>query len=445
MSLPLSIPIFRAFDHSTGAPLAGGKLFSFYAGSSTPLGTFTDATLGTPNANPTILDANGEAIIFPNPTLSYKFILQNAAGVVQWTIDGFSVTSTAATASATNAGKNLVTEGDFTGWQEKQTYVLGAAASVVSDCWACRVASGTPGHFTVSQQSAALPNGLSSALRFQRNVGQTDAGSVTVCHNIEPYVAQEVQGQFLTLSYWMQCGANFSGGLAPIVSIRSGSAVYEGWQNAGLYSGEQVLASQAKALTTSWQQFFLVTPIVVPVGSVSELGVMFGADLSGTGTGYNFSGTAGANDWFQIARVQLEVGTTVSAFEILTDLEDLTRRQRRYFKTFPPGINPVQNPATTLFGALRFTQPVAAATLMKFMAQHPYWQQWQQTPFTPVLTTYNPLAANAQMRNVTRANDCTLTGANSDINNVVLVNATSSAGSAAGDENAIHLTIDKRF
>lgn len=449
MSLPLSIPIFRAFDHSTGAPLAGGKLFSFYAGTSTPLGTFSDATLGTPNANPTILDANGEALIFPNPTLLYKFILQNAAGVVQWTIDNYSVSSTASTASATNAGKNLVTEGNFTGWQEKQSYVLGAVGSVVSDCWAVRVPTGNPAHFTVSQSSIALPTFNASALRFQRNAGQTDVGSVTVLHTLEPYVCQETQGQFLTLSYWMRCGANFSGGLAPIVSIRGGTVGYESWQNTGAYTGESVLASQSKALTTSWQQFSLVTPQIANAGGNNwgEIGVFFGADLSGTGTGYNFAGTAGAADYFEIAMVQLEVGTTVSAFEILTDLEDLMRRQRRYYKTFPPNINPVNNPATGLNGAVRFVQsmgPAAAGHGIPSLPALPT-AQGVVTGVTPTIISYNPQAANLQIRNLTRTNDCAATVLTSDSVGQTGGTFTTSAGSAAGDQLAVHFTIDRRF
>lgn len=86
---PLYPPKFRAFD-ANGDPLAGGKVNSYIAGTSTPLATYptyADALAGTnANANPTILDANGEASIFLQNTL-YKIILQNSANVTQWTLD----------------------------------------------------------------------------------------------------------------------------------------------------------------------------------------------------------------------------------------------------------------------------------------------------------------------------------------------------------------------
>lgn len=76
----------RYFD-ANGNPLAGGKLQSYVAGTTTPLATYTDEGGLTPNANPVILDANGEANIWVNPTLDYKFVLKDSADVVLWTVD----------------------------------------------------------------------------------------------------------------------------------------------------------------------------------------------------------------------------------------------------------------------------------------------------------------------------------------------------------------------
>jgi microcystin-dependent protein len=100
-------PKFRAFDHGTGAPLAGGKLSAFAAGTSTPQNTYSDQALTTPNANPVVLDSNGEASIYiPDSTL-YKFVLKDSTDVVQWTVDNVSMPSptagTPAAAVATGA------------------------------------------------------------------------------------------------------------------------------------------------------------------------------------------------------------------------------------------------------------------------------------------------------------------------------------------------------
>lgn len=76
----------RYFD-SNGLPLAGGQLFTYQAGTTTPQATYTDQTGGTPNANPIILDSQGYASMWLDQSLSYKFVLEDSNGVVQWTVD----------------------------------------------------------------------------------------------------------------------------------------------------------------------------------------------------------------------------------------------------------------------------------------------------------------------------------------------------------------------
>jgi hypothetical protein len=80
-------PVLRQrFLDANGNPLSGGKVFSYLAGTSTPTVTFTDQSGATPNANPVILDANGEANIWIGAG-SYKFILTNSNDVQQWVVD----------------------------------------------------------------------------------------------------------------------------------------------------------------------------------------------------------------------------------------------------------------------------------------------------------------------------------------------------------------------
>lgn len=76
----------RYFD-SNGAPLAGGKLYTYQAETTTLQATYTDQGGGTAQTNPIILDANGEAEFWADPTLSYKYVLYDANDVEQWSID----------------------------------------------------------------------------------------------------------------------------------------------------------------------------------------------------------------------------------------------------------------------------------------------------------------------------------------------------------------------
>jgi hypothetical protein len=88
----------RFFD-ANGDPLVGGKLYTYIAGTSTLLGTFTDAAGVTPNTNPVILDANGEAFVFLDSDSSYKFVLKDSSDVTQWTLDNVSNFADAPTAA----------------------------------------------------------------------------------------------------------------------------------------------------------------------------------------------------------------------------------------------------------------------------------------------------------------------------------------------------------
>jgi hypothetical protein len=94
-------PFFQAFSPQ-GAFLVGGQLFTYVAGTVTPQATYTDSTLGTPNANPVILDAYGSASVWLDPAKTYKFVLKDAFGnQVGRTVDQIQGSVTAATLSVT--------------------------------------------------------------------------------------------------------------------------------------------------------------------------------------------------------------------------------------------------------------------------------------------------------------------------------------------------------
>ena len=76
---------YRAFD-ANGNPLAGGKLYTYEAGTNTPKDTYKDNTTGTANTNPVILDADGYADVWLDVG-GYKFTLHNSADALQWTKD----------------------------------------------------------------------------------------------------------------------------------------------------------------------------------------------------------------------------------------------------------------------------------------------------------------------------------------------------------------------
>lgn len=88
----------RFFD-ANGDPLAGGKLYTYEAGTTTPKATYTDRSGTTANTNPIILDANGECDIWIASGF-YKFVLKDSSDVTQWTKDQIALPLEAALSSA---------------------------------------------------------------------------------------------------------------------------------------------------------------------------------------------------------------------------------------------------------------------------------------------------------------------------------------------------------
>ncbi len=82
-----------------GTPLVGGRLWTYAAGTNTPKATYVDAAATTPNTNPIILDARGEALIYWDATSAYKVRLEDSLGNAIWTVDNISAPASGASQS----------------------------------------------------------------------------------------------------------------------------------------------------------------------------------------------------------------------------------------------------------------------------------------------------------------------------------------------------------
>jgi len=81
-AIPPLTAIFRAFD-ANGAVLPGALLYTYAAGTVTPLATYKDVDGLIPNTNPVVCDANGEAIVYLTSGVGYKLLLTDSLGNVQ--------------------------------------------------------------------------------------------------------------------------------------------------------------------------------------------------------------------------------------------------------------------------------------------------------------------------------------------------------------------------
>jgi len=86
----MPVPRIQFLDVN-GRPLAGGKVYTYNSGSSTPAATFTDASGTVQNSNPIILDAGGFASIWLGPQ-AYKIVVTDVNDAQQWVVDSVSST-----------------------------------------------------------------------------------------------------------------------------------------------------------------------------------------------------------------------------------------------------------------------------------------------------------------------------------------------------------------
>ena len=98
----LTYPKFQAPDIN-GVNMAGGLVYFYITGTTTPKDTYSDEAKTVPNANPVVLDARGEADIYLDG--EYKIILKTAADVEVWTVDSFSGNTLVEDLASTTAGK----------------------------------------------------------------------------------------------------------------------------------------------------------------------------------------------------------------------------------------------------------------------------------------------------------------------------------------------------
>ena len=127
MSKPLP-NVFQQFMWN-GAPVAGGKLYSYAAGTNTPISTYTDQGALTQNANPTILSSSGVAKIWIPQTTGYKFQLQDANNNILWTYDNIYLIENGSIGSAQFASGGVVTSNLAAGAVTSAKFALGAVGA----------------------------------------------------------------------------------------------------------------------------------------------------------------------------------------------------------------------------------------------------------------------------------------------------------------------------
>lgn len=121
-------PKLQFFDLN-GAPLSGGLLYTYAAGTTTPLASYTDSTGLIANTNPIVLDSRGEANVWLSGAI-YKFALYTSASVLIWTVDNINGSTFASNATGDGTTTAFSVVNGFTAiyingvYQNRNTYTV---------------------------------------------------------------------------------------------------------------------------------------------------------------------------------------------------------------------------------------------------------------------------------------------------------------------------------
>lgn len=240
--------------------------------------------------------------------------------------DGETIVADSSTATGlrwqTPKTQNAVYNSGFDVWQRGTSIGTGNGAAGVNytaDRWQSVM---TAGAMTTSRQATGdttnLPN-IRYCARVQRDSGSTNTNGINLIQTLETTDSIRFTGQTITFSFYARAGANFSSASnALLVSLYYGTGTD---QNViYTFTGSTAVINTTKTLTTTWQRF--TATATVPTAS-TEIGYWFN---------YTPSGTAGANDYFEVTGVQLETGSVATPFNRMSGtIQGETSACQRYY------------------------------------------------------------------------------------------------------------------
>jgi hypothetical protein len=311
------------------------------------------------------------------------------------------------------------------------------------DRW--RIAGGsTSAILTISQQAdvpTATPE-LQNSLRVTVTTADASVGAPDIFlinQVIEGYNARALVGKTFTLSFWVKssktgihCVFFENGGADRTYVAEYAVNVANTWE----FKAITVTGGLITAGTWNWTNGY-----GLGVGYTLMCGSAYQATANAWQTG-NFGATSNqvnvldtVGNLFALAGVQLELGPSATPFEHRAFALELQLCKRYYEKSFPLSTVPAQNAGN--FAVQPQIVGASTTTGTAFCGAFTVEKRG-----SPVLLSYNPSAANVQLRNVSAGTDWSGTSLQALGTNGFLVVSTSPAGSVAGSQASLNWTAD---
>jgi hypothetical protein len=219
-----------------------------------------------------------------------------AAGANGETLVADSSTSTGLRYTAGNPIPNPTLNSCFDVWQRGTSFTP-ANSTYTADRWAYFGQNST--NFTIERVATSDTTNLpfvQYAARVKRASGATSTNQQYLIQSFESANSIPFAGRTVTYSFYARAGANYSAASNALFAyIATGTGTD---QNAlSGYTGSATPISTTVTLTTTWQRFTVTGTLAA---TTTELATAFI---------YTPSGTAGANDFFEVTGVQIDIGS----------------------------------------------------------------------------------------------------------------------------------------
>ena len=201
--------------------------------------------------------------------------------------------------------------------------------------------------------------------RIQRTAANTSTAVLYTTNTFESLNSIPLAGKAISISYYARAGANYSAASNSLsVAVISGTGTD---QQGNSFTGGATVVTSLATLTTTWQRF-------TATGTVAATATQLAITAS-----YTPVGTAGANDYFEITGVQLEVGSVATPFHTFsTTLQGELAACQRYYWQSPSTVAYTPYGFGSFISTSSFQAPIKLPISMRII---------------PTLATSNALAA----------------------------------------------------
>lgn len=355
---------------------------------------------------------------------------------------------------------NILTNGGFTIQQRvatAATAIPGASATTragqVADRWAVTTGNVTTALWTQVDSAAAPEAGL-VAKHYGRITQNTNAAKFILSQFLAHEDIAHLRGKKVRVSVKIKnfagSNANYRLGLLQLTAAGTVDVCPQFISAIGANSVEPTWGTNLAA----------ITPDASPIGengTISGVGLTIASTAAWVRSSCVFTvpsdaknlcvvlyrdTTGAASDSLGVTEFQLTEGPDIVEWVTLPRILEQTRCERYFCKSFQQATVPAQNAGVVgvINGIVGKAGAVALASKIPIRFPNRMWK-------SPVVTLYNPSAANNAMRRIdgTTPADQTATGQLHLSDSGLLATATGDANGAVGDTIAVHYSADSEF